>query len=133
MILDHIGIAVRNIEDAKMMYEKILQKKAYYEEVLVSQKVKVAFFKTGEESKIELLEGIGDDSPISKFIEKKGDGIHHMAYLVKDIYAEIERMKGEGFEPLQETPKVGAANKLVFFFHPKSTGGTLIELCQKQD
>lgn len=133
MILDHIGIAVKNLESAKKMYESILQSQAYYEEVLESQKVNVAFFKTGTESKIELLEGIGPDSPITKFIEKKGEGIHHMAFLVQDIYAEIERMKKEGFEPLQEQPKLGAANKLVFFFHPKSTGGSLIELCQKQD
>ena len=93
----------------------------------------VAFFKTGVDSKIELLEGTDIDSPIYKFVEKKGEGIHHIAFLVKDIYAEIERMKNEGFEPLQEHPKQGAANKLVFFFHPKSTGGSLIELCQKQD
>jgi methylmalonyl-CoA/ethylmalonyl-CoA epimerase len=133
MILDHIGIAVKNIESAKKMYESILQSKTYYEEVLESQKVNVAFFKTGTESKIELLEGIGPDSPITKFIEKKGEGIHHMAFLVQDIHAEIERLKKEGFEALQESPKIGAANKLVFFFHPKSVGGSLIELCQKQD
>lgn len=133
MILDHIGIAVKNLENAKEMYASILQSSAYHEEYLESQKVRVAFFKTGVESKIELLEGTDVDSPISKFVEKKGEGIHHMAFLVKDIYAEIERMKNEGFEPLQDKPKLGAANKLVFFFHPKSTGGSLIELCQKQD
>jgi methylmalonyl-CoA/ethylmalonyl-CoA epimerase len=133
MILDHIGIAVKNLDNAKKMYESILQINAFYEEVLINQKVKVAFFKTGTDSKIELLEGTDAESPISKFIEKKGEGIHHMAFLVSDIYTEIERMKNEGFEPLQESPKVGAANKLVFFFHPKSTGGALIELCQKQN
>jgi methylmalonyl-CoA/ethylmalonyl-CoA epimerase len=133
MIFDHIGIAVKNIEVAKKMYEKILQTTTYFEETLESQKVKVAFFKTGQDSKIELLEGISVDSPISKFIEKKGEGIHHMAFLVKDIYADIERMKSEGFVPLQDAPKIGAANKLVFFFHPKSTGGSLIELCQTQN
>lgn len=131
MNLDHIGIAVRNLDDAKKMYATILQSDPYYEEILDSQKVKVVFFKTGADSKIELLEGTDPSSPISKFIEKKGEGIHHMAFLVDDIYLEIERMKSEGFEPLQETPKLGAANKLVFFFHPKSTGGSLIELCQK--
>jgi methylmalonyl-CoA/ethylmalonyl-CoA epimerase len=132
MKLDHIGIAVKDIEVAKSMYEKILGYQAYHEETLESQAVKVAFFKSGEDSKIELLEGINADSPISKFLEKKGEGMHHMAFLVDDIYSEIERMKSEGFEPLQSEPKKGAANKLVFFFHPKSTGGTLIELCQKQ-
>ena len=132
MILDHIGIAVKNLENAKKMYTSILQSSAYHEEYLESQKVRVAFFKTGVESKIELLEGTDADSPIYKFVEKKGEGIHHMAFLVKDIYEEIERMKNEGFEPLQDKPKLGAANKLVFFFHPKSTGGSLIELCQKQ-
>jgi len=132
MTLDHIGIAVRNIDTAKKMYETILQTTSYHEEILESQKVKVAFFKTGQDSKIELLEGISEDSPISKFIGKKGEGIHHLAFLVADIYIEIERLKKEGFEPLQDTPIQGAGNKLVFFFHPKSTGGTLIELCQKQ-
>ena len=132
MILDHIGIAVKSLDSAKKMYETILQSATYHEETLESQLVKVAFFKTGEDSKIELLEGMSEDSPISKFIAKKGEGIHHMAFLVKDIYEEIERMKEEGFKPLQEKPKLGAANKLVFFFHPKSTGGALIELCQKQ-
>lgn len=132
MTLDHIGIAVKNMLEAKKMYERILQKNSFHEEFLDSQKVNVAFFKTGDDSKIELLEGTSPESPISKFIEKRGEGIHHMAYLVDDIYAEIERMKSEGFEPLQDAPKVGAANKLVFFFHPKSTGGVLIELCQTQ-
>jgi methylmalonyl-CoA/ethylmalonyl-CoA epimerase len=113
------------------MYEKILQIPAYHEETIISQAVRVAFFKTGEDSKIELLEGTTADSPISKYIERKGEGIHHVAYLVDDILSEIERMKAEGFQPLQEEPKIGAGNKLVFFFHPKSTGGVLTELCQK--
>ena len=133
MTLDHIGIAVKNLENAKKMYTSILQSSTYHEEYLESQKVMVAFFKTGVDSKIELLEGTDIDSPIYKFVEKKGEGIHHIAFLVEDIYAEIERMKNEGFDPLQEQPKQGAAHKLVFFFHPKSTGGSLIELCQKQD
>jgi methylmalonyl-CoA/ethylmalonyl-CoA epimerase len=132
MKLDHIGIGVKDIEAAKLMYEKMLGYPSYHEEILESQGVKIAFFKTGEDSKLELLEGLSTDSPISKFVEKKGEGMHHMAYLVSDIYAEIERMKSEGFEPLQAEPKLGAADKLVFFFHPKSTGGVLIELCQKQ-
>jgi methylmalonyl-CoA/ethylmalonyl-CoA epimerase len=131
MTLDHIGIAVRDIEAAKSMYEKILNTEVYHEEILESQKVKVAFFKTGVDSKIELLQGTDADSPISKFIEKKGEGIHHTAFIVQDIESEIKRMIGEGFEPLQDKPKLGAAGKLVFFFHPKSTGGVLIELCQK--
>lgn len=132
MKLDHIGIAVRNIEAAKAMYTTILQSNPIHEEILDSQGVKVAFFQTGIDSKIELLEGTHSASPVSKFIEKKGEGIHHMAYMVDNILEEIERWKSEGFEPLQDAPKIGAANKLVFFFHPKSTGGVLIELCQKQ-
>ena len=131
MILDHIGIAVANLDQAKEMYEKILQTPAYHEETINSQGVRVAFFKTGDDSKIELLEGLTVESPISKYIERKGEGIHHVAYLVEDIKAEIERMKAAGFQPLQEEPKIGAGNKLVFFFHPKSTGGVLTELCQK--
>jgi methylmalonyl-CoA/ethylmalonyl-CoA epimerase len=131
MILDHIGIAVASLDQAKTMYEKILQIPAYHEETIISQAVRVAFFKTGEDSKIELLEGTTADSPISKYIERKGEGIHHVAYLVDDILSEIERMKAEGFQPLQEEPKIGAGNKLVIFFHPKSTGGVLTELCQK--
>jgi len=131
MNLDHIGIAVKNLETAKLMYSHILGTAPYFEEVLDNQKVKVAFFKTGQDSKIELLEGTDEDSPISKFVSKKGEGIHHMAFLVQDIYSEIERMIQNGFEPLQDEPRKGAANKLVFFFHPKTTGGSLIELCQK--
>lgn len=131
MKLDHIGIAVQSIDSAKIIYEKMLGYKAYHEEILESQGVKVAFFKIGDDSKIELLEGIDENSPISKFITKKGEGMHHMAYIVTDIYAEIDRMIQEGFEPLQDNPKIGAAGKLVFFFHPKSTGGVLVELCQK--
>lgn len=131
MVLDHIGIAVSNLEQSVQMYQSILEKDPYHYETLVDQKVKVAFFKTGEDSKIELLEGIGEDSPISKFVTKKGEGIHHMAYLVEDISLEVSRMIDQGFQPLQDKPKLGAGNKLVFFFHPKSTGGVLIELCQK--
>lgn len=131
MTLDHIGIAVKDIEASKSMYEKILNSTANHEEILESQKVKVAFFKTGADSKIELLQGTDSESPISKFIDKKGEGIHHAAFIVEDIELEIKRMIGEGFEPLQDKPKLGAAGKLVFFFHPKSTGGVLIELCQK--
>lgn len=131
MTLDHIGIAVRDIEASKMMYEKILNTTAYHEEIIESQMVKVAFFKTGVDSKIELLQGTHEDSPISKFIEKKGEGIHHTAFLVENLEVEISRMINEGFVLLQDKPKLGAAGKLVFFFHPKSTGGVLVELCQK--
>lgn len=133
MKLDHIGIAIKNLEASTELYSKILNKPAFKTETLESQKVKVAFFDTGGNSKIELLEGIDETSPIYKFIEKKGEGIHHMAFLVDDIYSEIERLKSEGLEPINESPRLGADNKLVFFFHPKSTGGVLLELCQKQN
>lgn len=132
MIFDHVGIAVKDLEQATEMYVKMLGKEPFKQEVLENQKVAVSFFESGGNAKIELLQGIDESSPISKFVAKKGEGIHHMAFLVEDIYAEIARMKHEGFEPLQEEPRLGADNKLVFFFHPKSTGGTLIELCMKQ-
>ena len=129
MIIDHIGIAVKDIESAKLMYSKILNAEPYKEEIVEEQGVHVVFFKSGKETKVELLQGLHSESPISKYIEKKGEGFHHVAYLVEDINKEIERMISEGFQPLQEKPKKGANNKMVFFFHPKSTGGTLIELC----
>jgi methylmalonyl-CoA/ethylmalonyl-CoA epimerase len=131
MHIDHIGIAVKDLSSSDNLFSKLLNTSPFKHETLEHQKVEVSFFQTGE-SKLELLQGIGEDSPISKFIEKKGEGIHHIAFLVEDIYTEIDRMKNEGFEPLQESPRLGADQKLVFFFHPKTTNGVLIELCQKQ-
>jgi methylmalonyl-CoA/ethylmalonyl-CoA epimerase len=127
--IEHIGIAVKNIESAGKMYEKLLNTSVYKIEMVESEGVKTAFLNAGP-NKIELLEAISDDSQINKFIEKRGEGIHHIAFDVEDIVAEMERLKGEGFILLNETPKEGADNKLVCFVHPKSAGGVLIELCQ---
>ncbi|WP_298418216.1 methylmalonyl-CoA epimerase [uncultured Kordia sp.] len=128
--IEHIGIAVKNIEASNQLFAKLFNKEHYKMEEVESEGVKTSFFQLGE-SKIELLEATRDDSPIAKFIAKKGEGVHHIAFDVTDIYAEVERLKGEGFIVLNETPKKGADNKLVVFLHPKSTNGTLIELCQE--
>jgi methylmalonyl-CoA/ethylmalonyl-CoA epimerase len=128
--VEHIGIAVKNIAESSELFEKLLNTACYKTEAVVSEGVNTAFFKVGE-SKIELLEGTGPDSPITRFIEKKGEGIHHMAFEVADILAEMERLKNEGFILLNDEPKKGADNKLVCFLHPKSTNAVLIELCQE--
>lgn len=128
--IEHIGIAVSNLENASIIYEKLFGEPSYKQEEVASEGVKTAFFRSGP-NKIELLEGTNPDSPISKFIAKKGEGIHHIAFDVEDIVAEIERLKNEGFIVLNEIPKKGADNKLVAFLHPKSTNGVLIELCQE--
>jgi len=128
--IEHIGIAVANLEDASFIYEKLFGAPAYKEEEVVSERVKTAFFRSGP-NKIELLEGTNPESPISKFIAKKGEGIHHIAFEVEDIEMELARLKNEGFIILNEVPKKGADNKLVAFLHPKSTNGVLIELCQE--
>jgi methylmalonyl-CoA/ethylmalonyl-CoA epimerase len=128
--IEHIGIAVSNLEDASLIYEKLFGAPAYKQEEVASEGVKTAFFRSGP-NKIELLEATNPDSPIAKFIAKKGEGIHHIAFDVDDIIAEMERLKKEGFIILNETPKKGADNKLVAFLHPKSTNGVLIELCQE--
>ncbi len=130
--IEHLGIAVRDLEQSNDLYSKLLGKKPYKEESVESEGVKTSFFKIGA-SKIELLEASNPDSPIAKFIEKRGEGIHHIAFDVKDIQAEMERLKAEGFRLLNETPKRGADNKLVCFVHPKSAGGVLIELCQERE
>ena len=130
MILDHIGIAVKSLEVSNPLFTKLIGHAPFKEEQVTAQHVHVSFFKSGE-SKIELLEPVNPESTIAKFIEKKGEGVHHIAFLVEDIDAEIERLKEEGFEPLMTEPKIGANNKLVFFFHPKSTNGVLIEICQE--
>jgi len=127
--IEHIGIAVRNIEQASSIYERLLGFKSYKREIVKSEGVITAFFKIGDE-KIELLEADSSDSPIAKFIEKRGEGIHHIAISVDDIRAEMKRLKEEGFHLLSDVPKPGADNKLVCFLHPKDTNGVLIELCQ---
>lgn len=128
--IEHIGIAVKNLETSNLLFEKLLGIPAYKQEEVASEGVKTSFFMNGP-NKIELLEATNADSPIAKFIEKKGEGIHHIAFDVENIVAEIERLKGEGFTVLNEIPKQGADNKLVAFLHPKGTNGVLIELCQE--
>jgi methylmalonyl-CoA/ethylmalonyl-CoA epimerase len=129
--IEHLGIAVNNIEESAKIYEALLGSKCYKIEEVVSENVKTAFFQIGD-SKIELLEATDESSPIHKFIAKMGPGIHHIAFDVVDIYAEIERLKAEGFQLINETPKSGADNKIIAFLHPKSTDGILVELCQEK-
>ncbi|MFL5808305.1 MAG: methylmalonyl-CoA epimerase [Flavisolibacter sp.] len=129
--VEHIGIAVRSLADAIPVYEKFFKTPSYKTESVESEKVNTAFFKTGD-SKIELLESSTDDGVISKYIARKGEGIHHIAFEVEDIYEEMKRLKNEGFVLLNEEPKQGADNKLVCFIHPKSANGVLIELCQEK-
>ena len=128
--IEHIVIAVNDLEEANKLYSKLLNTTPYKQEMVESEGVSTSFFKTGE-NKIELLEATHSNSPIAKFLEKKGEGIHHIAFDVNDIYLEIERLKKEGFILLNDQPKKGADNKLVCFIHPKSANGVLIELCQE--
>ena len=128
--IEHIGIAVKDLEQAGKTYETLLNTKCYKTEKVETEGVETAFYKVGE-SKIELLGATRDDSPIAKFLEKKGEGIHHIAFGVEDIKAEMKRLQGEGFILLNEEPKRGADNKLVAFLHPKSSNGVLVELCQE--
>lgn len=128
--IEHIGIAVKNLAASNTLFEQLLGQPPYKEETVASEGVKTSFFKNGP-NKIELLEATNPDSPIAKFIEKKGEGIHHIAFDVEDIVVEIARLKKEGFIVLNEVPKKGADNKLVAFLHPKTTNGVLIELCQE--
>ena len=129
MKLEHIGIAVKNLETSNALFKSLFGKKHYKIEEVASEFVKTAFFKTGS-AKIELLEASDPNSAIAKFIEKKGEGIHHIAFEVKDIRAEMKRLAAEGFKILNKEPKRGADNKLVCFIHPKTTNGVLVELCQ---
>lgn len=129
--IEHLGIAVKDLAASNELFAKLLNTQPYKTEVVESEGVSTSFFKTGE-TKIELLEATNPDSPIAKFIEKRGEGIHHIAFDVADINAEVARLKDEGFTVLNETPKPGADNKLVVFLHPKSTNGVLIELCQER-
>ncbi len=128
--IEHIGIAVKDLKKSNKLFAGLLGKPNYKVEAVESEGVKTSFFKVGPD-KIELLEGTNENSPISKFIAKKGEGIHHIAFAVEDILSEVARLKKEGFVVLNETPKKGADNKLVVFLHPKSTNGVLIELCQE--
>jgi methylmalonyl-CoA/ethylmalonyl-CoA epimerase len=128
--IEHIGIAVNDLESASIIYEKLFGASAYKKEEVASEGVKTAFFRCGP-NKIELIEVTNPESSIAKFIAKKGEGIHHIAFEVEDIHFEITRLKKEGFVVLNEVPKKGADNKLVTFLHPKTTNGVLIELCQK--
>ncbi len=130
--VEHIGIAVKDFSESISLFEKLLNTKCYKQETVESEKVNTAFFIQGE-TKIELLESINTDGVIAKFIDKKGEGIHHIAFETENIYAEMERLKNEGFILLNETPKNGADNKLVCFLHPKGTNGVLIELCQEKN
>ena len=127
--IEHIGIAVKSIDSSTSLFAKLFAKNAYKREEVLSEGVITEFFQLGD-NKIELLEATHAESPIAKFIEKKGEGIHHIAFEVSDIVAEMKRLKQEGFQLLSEEPKNGADNKLVCFLHPKSTNGVLIELCQ---
>ena len=128
--VEHIGIAVKSFASSVPLFEKLLNTDCYKTELVESENVNTAFFRTSE-TKIELLESTDPNGVIAKFIEKKGEGIHHIAFNVEDIHAEMKRLKEEGFLLLSETPKQGADNKLVCFLHPKSTGGILIELCME--
>jgi methylmalonyl-CoA/ethylmalonyl-CoA epimerase len=128
--IEHIGIAVKDLKVSNVLFEKLFGQPPYKQEEVLSEGVKTSFFMNGP-NKIELLEATNSDSPIAKFLEKKGEGVHHIAFDVEDIYAEITRLKEEGFVFLNEVPKNGADNKLVVFLHPKGTNGVLIELCQE--
>lgn len=127
--VEHIGIAVNDLNTSIQLFEKLLNTQCYKQELVESEKVLTAFFKTGA-TKIELLQSIDEDGVIKKFIDKKGEGIHHIAFEVENIHAEIQRLKEEGFIFLNEEPKQGADNKMICFMHPKSANGILIELCQ---
>ncbi|MBO6879316.1 methylmalonyl-CoA epimerase [Winogradskyella sp.] len=127
--IEHIGIAVKDIENSNQLFKALFGKPHYKIEDVESEGVKTSFFKCGP-NKIELLQATNEDSPIAKFIEKKGEGIHHIAFAVSDIEKEIERLTKEGFKMIHKAPKKGADNKLIAFLHPKSTNGVLVELCQ---
>ncbi|PWG06078.1 methylmalonyl-CoA epimerase [Polaribacter aquimarinus] len=130
--IEHIGIAVKDLEKSNALFASLFGKEHYKIEEVISEGVKTSFFKSGP-NKIELLQATNSKSPIAKFIEKKGEGIHHVAFAVSDIKKEIKRLKKEGFTVLNDVPKKGADNKLVAFLHPKTTNGVLVELCQEID
>ncbi len=130
LTVEHIGIAVKDLAISIPLFEKLLNSPCYKTELVEGEKVNTAFFKSGE-TKVELLESIDPTGVIAKFIEKKGEGLHHIAFNVEDIHAEMERLKKEGFILLNDKPKQGADNKLICFLHPKSTNGLLVELCME--
>jgi methylmalonyl-CoA/ethylmalonyl-CoA epimerase len=128
---EHIGIAVKDLSISVPLFEKLLNSQCYKTETVESEAVNTAFFKTGD-TKIELVQSSTQDGVIAKFIERKGEGMHHIAFEIADIEAEMARLKAEGFVLLNEKPKLGADNKLVCFLHPKGTNGVLVELCQER-
>ena len=128
--IEHIGIAVKSLETSIPLYEALLNTPCYKTEEVIAEKVRTAFFAVGE-SKIELLESTDPQGVIARYIEKKGEGMHHIAFAVEDIYAEMDRLRTAGFELLNPEPKPGADNKLVCFLHPKGTRGVLVELCME--
>lgn len=130
MKVEHIGIAVKDLANSNELFKTLFNRANYKVESVESEGVSTSFFQCGE-TKIELLEATNPDSPIAKFIEKRGEGIHHIAFEVEDIYAEMKRLEGEGFRLLNTEPKRGADNKLICFLHPKSSNGVLVELCQE--
>jgi methylmalonyl-CoA/ethylmalonyl-CoA epimerase len=129
--IEHIGIAVSDLEKSNELFARLLGKTHFKTETVAGEGVQTSFFQVGE-TKVELLQATRPDSPISKYLEKKSAGVHHIAFDVEDIHAEVIRLKEAGFEILNETPKQGADNKLVVFLHPRSTNGVLVELCQNQ-
>ena len=128
---EHIGIAVKDLEVSIPLFEKLLGTECYKREAVEAEQVVTAFFRVGD-TKVELLESTGGGGVISRFIEKKGEGLHHIAFEVEDIHAEMERLKAAGFQLLQEEPRPGADNKLICFLHPKSTNGVLVEICMER-
>ena len=128
--MDHIGVAVKDINKSIELFSKLFNKPPFHQETIETQHLQVSFFAL-EDTKVELIQPISEKSTVHKYLENKGEGIHHVAFEVEDIYAEMERLKMEGFQPLTDKPYQGALNKLVCFFHPKTTNGVLIELCQK--
>ena len=129
--IEHVGIAVKDLDSSIPLFEQLLNTPCYKTEEVATEGVNTAFFRTGE-SKVELLQAIREESPIARFIAKKGEGMHHIAFAVENIEAEMKRLQALGFELLNETPKPGADNKLVCFLHPRGTNGVLIELCQEK-
>ncbi len=129
--IEHIGIAVKSLSSSVPLFEKLLNSQSYKTESVESEKVNTAFFKAGD-TKVELLESTDPDGVITRFIQKKGEGLHHIAFEVADIDAEINRLRKEGFVLLNDAPKPGADNKLICFLHPKNTNGVLIELCMER-
>lgn len=131
MKIEHLGIAVKSLETSDDLFNRLLGKENYKQEIVEREGVTTSFYELGE-SKIELLEARNPESPIAKFLDKRGEGIHHIAFGVENIYTEIERLKKSGFLFVSEEPKDGADNKLIVFLHPKTTNGILIELCQEK-